>query len=105
VLAERIASRDHAGAAGEISQPSWNNPAALHVLENEAPNMGSARQALPVQAMVMTSPTGSSELRHHAPVYRVALRVIESPADAEECGDGGETEHPPQNPDHFRGKG
>ena len=38
--------------------------------------MGSARQALPVLAM-----------------------VIGNPAHAEECGDGGETEHPPQNPD------
>ena len=47
--------------------------------------MGSAKQALPVQAMVMT-PTGY-------------------PADAKECGDGGETEHPPQNPAHFRGEG
>ena len=43
--------------------------------------MGSAKQALPVQAMVMT-PTGY-------------------PADAEECGNGGATEHPPQNPDPF----
>jgi len=43
--------------------------------------MGSARQALPVQVM-----------------------VIGNPADAEECGDGGETEHPPQNPDHFSEK-
>jgi hypothetical protein len=46
--------------------------------------MGSAKQALPVQAMVIT-PTGY-------------------PADVEECGDGGETEHPPQNPVHFRGE-
>lgn len=67
--------------------------------------MGSARQ-LPAQAMVMTSPTGLSELyeRHHATVYRVALRVIGNPAGAEECGDGGETAHPPQNPDHVREK-
>ena len=43
--------------------------------------MGSARQALSVQAM-----------------------VIGNPADAEECGDAGEPEHPPQNPDHFREK-
>jgi len=42
--------------------------------------------------------------RHLATVYRVALRVIGNPAEAEECGDGGETEHPPQNPSHFREK-
>ena len=52
----------------------------------------------------MTSPMGFAELyeRHHATIYRVALRVSGNPADAEECGDDGETEHPPQNPDHFR---
>jgi DNA-directed RNA polymerase specialized sigma24 family protein len=68
--------------------------------------MGSARQALPVHAMVMTSPTGFSELyeQHHATVDRIVLRVIGNPADGEECDDDGETEHP-QNPDHFRGKG
>jgi hypothetical protein len=54
--------------------------------------------------MVMTSPTGLSELheQHHATVYRIALQVIGNPAEVEECGDGGETEHPPQNPNHFR---
>ena len=69
--------------------------------------MGSARQALAVQATVMTSPTGLSELyeRHHATVYRVALRIVGNPADAEKCGDGGETAHPPQTPDHFGGRG
>jgi len=55
----------------------------------------------------MTSPPGFSELyeRHHPTVYRVALRVIGNPAEGEKCGDGGETEHPPQNPDYFRKKG
>ena len=48
---------------------------------DSANDMGSAKQALPVQAMVMT-PT-------------------EYPADAEECSNGGATEHPPQNPDPF----
>jgi hypothetical protein len=43
--------------------------------------MGSAKQTLPVQGMVMT-PTGY-------------------PADAKECSDGEETEHSPQNPDPF----
>ena len=68
--------------------------------------MGSARQSLSVQAVVLTSPHGMSELyeRHHAAVCSVVLRVIGSPADAEECSDGGETEHPPQNPARFREK-
>jgi hypothetical protein len=54
----------------------------------------------------MTSPTGLSVLYepHRATVYLVALRVIGNPAEAEECGDGGETGHPPQNPSHFREK-
>ena len=48
--------------------------------------MGSARQALDAQSMVMTSPTGFTELyeRHHAAVYRAALRVTGNPADAED---------------------
>ena len=45
---------------------------------------------------VMTSPVGFAEL--------YALGVIGDPVHAEECSDDGETEHPPQNPDHFREK-
>jgi hypothetical protein len=43
--------------------------------------------------------------RHHATVYRAARQVIANPADAQECRDGGETEHPPQNPGYFRENG
>jgi RNA polymerase sigma-70 factor (ECF subfamily) len=48
--------------------------------------MGSARQVLDAQSIVMTSPTGFTELyeRHHAAVYRAALRVTGNPADAED---------------------
>jgi hypothetical protein len=65
---------------------------------------GLSRQG--VQAMAMTSPKGLPELyeRHPATAYRVALRVSWTPADAEECGDGGETEHRPRNPAHFSEK-
>ena len=54
----------------------------------------------------MTSPVGFAEHKewHHVTVYRVALRVMGNPVHAEECSDDGETEHPPQNPDHFREK-
>jgi hypothetical protein len=77
-------------------------------MENEATEYG-INQTSTLRAghgYDMTSPTGFSELneRPHATVYRVALRVIGNPAGAEECGDGGETQHPPQNPDHFREK-
>ena len=53
----------------------------------------------------MTSPMEFAELyeRHDATIYRVALRVIGNPADAEECGDDGETGQP-QSPDDFREK-
>lgn len=66
--------------------------------------MESTRQALPVQAGVVTSPTGFLERRerHHATADRAALRVTGNPADVEECGDGGETRHAPQDPGHFR---
>jgi hypothetical protein len=76
-------------------------------MENEATGYGISRQALPVQTAVMTLPTTELSERyepHHATVHRVALRVIGNPADAEECDDGRETEHPPRNLDHFREK-
>lgn len=64
--------------------------------------MGSGKQT--GQGYDVTSPAGFSLYeRHHATVYRIALRVIGHPADAEECG-GGETEHPPRYPAHFSEK-
>jgi len=66
--------------------------------------MESTRQALRVQAGVVTSPTGFLDRRegNDATADRAALRVMGNPADVEECGDGGETRHAPQNPGHFR---
>ncbi len=48
--------------------------------------MGSAGQVLDAQSMAMATPTGFEELyeRHHAAVYRAALRVTGNPADAED---------------------
>jgi RNA polymerase sigma-70 factor, ECF subfamily len=48
--------------------------------------MGSAGHVFDAQAMVMTSPSEFADLyeRHHAAVYRTALRVIGNPADAED---------------------
>jgi RNA polymerase sigma-70 factor (ECF subfamily) len=48
--------------------------------------MGSVRHLADAQSIVMTSPTGFAELyeRHHAAVYRTAMRVTGNPADAED---------------------
>jgi RNA polymerase sigma-70 factor (ECF subfamily) len=50
------------------------------------PDMGSARQLIDAQSIAMTSHAGIAELyeRHHATVYRAALRVTGDPADAED---------------------
>ncbi len=71
-------------------------------MENEATGYGITRTISP-RAVVLTSPNGMSELyeRHHAAVCSGVLRAIGNPADAEECGDGVETEQPPQNPARF----
>ena len=49
--------------------------------------MGAARDIRDAQAIIMTSPTEFTELyeRHHAAVYRAALRVTGNPADAEDA--------------------
>jgi RNA polymerase sigma-70 factor (ECF subfamily) len=49
--------------------------------------MGPARDVLDAQSMDMTSPTEFTELyeRHHAAVYRAALRITGNPADAEDA--------------------
>jgi hypothetical protein len=77
-------------------------------MEDEATGYGISHTSTPRagDGYDMTSPTRFSELyeRRHATVYRAALRVIANPADPKECGAGGETEHPPRNPDHFRQK-
>ncbi len=48
--------------------------------------MGWTGFAYDAQSAIMTSPTGFTELyeRHHATVYRAALRVTGNPADAED---------------------
>ncbi len=48
--------------------------------------MGSAGQLIDAQHIAMTSDSGFAELyeRHHATVYRTALRVTGDPADAED---------------------
>jgi RNA polymerase sigma-70 factor (ECF subfamily) len=48
--------------------------------------MGSAMKLFDAQPTAMISPTGFAELyeRHHASVYRAALRVTGNPADAED---------------------